>query len=354
MQASCPRRRKSSRDLKRILRIDRRSRVVAAKQAHALTAEDVDGGNDNHAAILCRKARVRRASPAEPPPARSRANAGLQLERTKSRSGKARPPRQRQRFLSVICELEWDGDVLGFPQRFDDRLQCVLVLARHPQLVALDSNLDLGAHGLDALAKVLRQLVSDPRVEHHLELSAALPNGLRLARLEELWRKLAAGALLAQHLERSLGPVLAGRLDDNLRVLVVENGLRVLEVVAGGDLSARLVESVGQFGCFELGNDVEGELGHLADEVVDLGDLEEPGHHGQYRQRDADQRSYGKQRSDACGRLIKMLRGRFVVWVGPEVEVVYVLPARALDKLIEHRLARGGHRLGLKDGDRLL
>src|ERR1700682_6612561 len=92
--------------------------------------------------------------------------------------------------LPVVGELQGDRDVLRFAHGLDHELKRVLVLAGHTQLVALDSYLPLGGRVLNPLAEVFRNLVGDSRVELDLDLAATLPDGLGVARFEELGREL--------------------------------------------------------------------------------------------------------------------------------------------------------------------
>ena len=88
--------------LARVVRVDLRVLEVAAHQPHATPAEDIDGGNDQHSAQY----------------------------------GLGETPE-----LSIVGELQGHWDVLGFAQRLDHKLKCVLVLADDTQLVALDADL---------------------------------------------------------------------------------------------------------------------------------------------------------------------------------------------------------------------
>src|SRR6202040_2262702 len=104
------------------------------------------------------------------------------------------PPRSEA--LPVVGELKRNRDVFRFSQRFDYELECVLVLADDPKLVALDAHLDLRRHSLDALSQVARDVVGDPRIQLNLDLAATLSDRFRIAGLEELGRELPACALL--------------------------------------------------------------------------------------------------------------------------------------------------------------
>ena len=108
----------------------------------------------------------------------------------------------------------------------------------------------------------LRDVVGDAGVQANLDLAASLADRLRVVGLEQLGRQLAAGGLLAQHLQCSPGSVLARRLNDDEVLAKVIEGRSVLEVEAGPHLPASLVERVGQLGGVELGDHVEGVLGH--------------------------------------------------------------------------------------------
>src|SRR5258708_37814275 len=165
-------------------------------------------------------------------------------------------------LLAVVRELQRDCDVLRVAQRLDHELKRVLVLADDAQLVALNPHLDLRRGVLNSLSQVARDVIRDAGVEPDLDLAAAFANTPGVARLEQLWRKLAACSLLAKHLEGGLGSVLAGGLDENGLAGVVVDRRRVFEVEAGADFAAGLVEGIGQLGGVELRDDVEGELRH--------------------------------------------------------------------------------------------
>src|SRR2546428_8830993 len=127
--------------------------------------------------------------------------------------------------LAVVRELERDRDVLSVAQRLDHHLERVFVLAHDAQLVALDPDLQLVGNVLDPLAQIARELVVDARVEADVDLAATLAHRFRIARLEELRRKLPARGLLTQHLECSPGAVLARRLDlDQICLMVIARG----------------------------------------------------------------------------------------------------------------------------------
>src|SRR2546430_1710322 len=164
--------------------------------------------------------------------------------------------------LAVVRELERDRDVLCVAQLLDHELERVLVLAHDAELVALDPDLQLAGNVLDPLAQIARELVVDARVKADVDLAATLADRLRIARLEELRRKLPARRFLAQHLECSLGAVFARRLDLDHVALMVVARRGVFEVEAGRDLPAGLIDSVRQLRGVELGNDVEGVLSH--------------------------------------------------------------------------------------------
>src|SRR5690349_20667984 len=79
-----------------------------------------------------------------------------------------------RRPLPVVRELQRDRDVVGLAERLDHQLQGVLVLADHPELVALDAHLHLRAHVLDPLAQVAGDVLCDAGVELNLDLAATL------------------------------------------------------------------------------------------------------------------------------------------------------------------------------------
>src|SRR5205807_932707 len=99
-------------------------------------------------------------------------------------------------------------------------------------------------------------------VQLHLDLPPSLADGPGLRGLEQLRRQAAPGRLLYQHLDGGPSAILRGGLDEDEVALALDRGVRALEVEAGRDLSAGLVEGVGQLRPLELGDDVERELRH--------------------------------------------------------------------------------------------
>src|SRR5260370_28459849 len=102
--------------------------------------------------------------------------------------------------LPVVCELKGHRDVLRLAEILDHELQRVLVLADDAQLITLDPHLDFGRDVLDALPKVAGQLIGDACVQLDLDLAAALPHRLGVARLEHSGRPLSPGGFLPQNL----------------------------------------------------------------------------------------------------------------------------------------------------------
>src|SRR5674536_278531 len=88
--------------------------------------------------------------------------------------------------LAVVGELQGDVEV-GFAKHGDHRLQVVLLLGAHPQLVSLDLGLHaLGPLSPDHLGDLLGVLIRDALVDRHLdpELLAGLAWVGRLDSLE--------------------------------------------------------------------------------------------------------------------------------------------------------------------------
>src|SRR5688500_2571499 len=115
---------------------------------------------------------------------------------------------------AVVDELERDAEV-GLLEHRDDRLQVVLLLGRHAQLVALD----LGLHALrglvtDALADRLGLLLVDALDDAALD-PVRLARGPGLAGIERLERDPALDQLLLEHVQGRLRALLGLRRDDD-------------------------------------------------------------------------------------------------------------------------------------------
>src|SRR5438067_729890 len=162
--------------------------------------------------------------------------------------------------LSVVAELQRDGDVFCLAQHLDHSLKLVLAAAGDPQLVALDARLDFVADAPDPLLHVLGQGVVDSRIQLDLDLTPAPPDRLWLARLEELGRKPRAAALCDQDLAQRPGAVLGRGFGHDHAAAVLQARLGALEVEPGAGLATGLVERVRQLGVVVLGDDVEAEL----------------------------------------------------------------------------------------------
>src|SRR5450759_472867 len=150
MDSLCPGGGEAGSHVNRVIRVDRRIRIVSAQQPYAAAAKNVDRGDDEHYVYGAPPASLRRAS-------------------------------------AVVGELQRDRDVLRFAQRLDHELQGVFVLAHHAQLVALDPHLDLRCRVLDLLSEVASDVVGDARIQLDLDLATTLAHRLRLPGLEQLW-----------------------------------------------------------------------------------------------------------------------------------------------------------------------
>src|SRR5699024_8208996 len=122
----------------------------------------------------------------------------ISYQRTGTSSPPTRPGAAPARSAEVD-ELQRDPEVLALEQG-DGGLQIVALLARDPQLVALDLRLDpLGARVAHGLGDLLRVLRADPLDQGAGDL-VLLAGLARLARVEGLQRDLTPGQLLLEHL----------------------------------------------------------------------------------------------------------------------------------------------------------
>src|SRR5947207_1425187 len=163
----------------------------------------------------------------------------------------------RRGSLTEVGELHRDAEV-ALANRLQRRLQVVPLLARHPDLVALDRDLDLQLqilHELHDLAALLRR-------DALLELDGLLrrPRRPRLdvAPLERLQRHLPPSELLAQDFGEGAHLVIVGGEEMDRRVLAAQLRLLALEVEPLRDLAQRLLDRVVDLLQVDAAYDVEG------------------------------------------------------------------------------------------------
>src|SRR3954470_18984884 len=121
------------------------------------------------------------------------------------------PPR-RPRALPVVRELQRNVEV-GLLEEADYRLQVVLLLRAHPQLVALDLSLHaLGSLVPDALRDRASLVALDALLDRRRD-PVRLAGRLRVAGVQRLERDPALDQLLLEDLERGLHPLLAVGLE---------------------------------------------------------------------------------------------------------------------------------------------
>src|SRR4051812_24654197 len=164
---------------------------------------------------------------------------------------------------SVVGELHGEVVVLAAHERLDG-LEVVALLARHPQLVALDLGLDtLGALVADQLGDLLGVLGGDPLLERDRDLRL-LARRARLTGIEDLEALLTLDQLVLEHVEHRVGAVVRRGADlDGVLALPLDGGAGALEVETGGDLSSCLTERVVDLLAVDLADDVERAVGHL-------------------------------------------------------------------------------------------
>ena len=127
-----------------------------------------------------------------------------------------------------------------------------------PDLIALGLGLHaLQAEILDDLVDLLGVVGRDAGVESGC-LAQRSPRGLfDLSVGDGLERHLPADELLLQDLDECTTAVLGRRVEEDLVPLQLDGRAGVLEVEAGGDLPARLVDRVAHFLQVDLGGDIE-------------------------------------------------------------------------------------------------
>lgn len=155
--------------------------------------------------------------------------------------------------------MERDAEVVGLEED-DDLLQVIALLATDANTVALNGDLQFAAGVLDLLHDGLGLLLIDP-----LEQFDGLPHPLAAGRLHLAVVEVAEGnapldELALEDVDRGLNLLGCRGVDDErlLLLLVLDDGVGVLEVVAGLNLAACLVDGVGDLLEVEFGDGVEG------------------------------------------------------------------------------------------------
>src|SRR5262245_3672930 len=142
-----------------------------------------------------------------------------------------------------VRELQRDAEVVP-AQQLDHGLQIILLLTRHPHLIALDGDLHLELGVLDQLHDLTRLVGGDALLQVDLLLGAARRAGLDRPGLYGLQRDLTALQLLAHDVaHRPHFVVVRGQQVDDV-VLAPHLRLDVAEVEALRDLAQGLVDGV--------------------------------------------------------------------------------------------------------------
>src|SRR6266498_1080705 len=169
---------------------------------------------------------------------------------TLSTSSQRRNRQPGQRFLQpglrwspVVGELQREALVVLLEQG-DRLLEVVLVLAGHPELVALDLGLDLEAGLAHGLGERLGLLLWDPLDERALDPVGAAARGPGLAGLQRLQRDRPAHELLLEDLQGGQRALVGLRDDRHGLARPVDRRPRVLEVEPLGQLLLGLVHRV--------------------------------------------------------------------------------------------------------------
>ena len=173
-----------------------------------------------------------------------------------------RPVRAPSGASAVVREPQRRGMVLLGDHRLDG-LQVVLRLPRDTHPVAHVRRRDLALRRLHVLHDRLREVRGHRRHQRHVDAGAATAHVTRVGDVQRLQRHLALHALVAQHLERRLRPVLRHRLELDAGLAgPLDDRIRVLEVEPGRDLTRRLVDRVVDLLPVEPSLDVEARLRH--------------------------------------------------------------------------------------------
>src|SRR3954447_11853377 len=177
--------------------------------------------------------------------------------------GADRPPGWAGCRSAVVGELHREVVVLAAHERLHG-LEVVALLARDPELVALDLRLHaLGALVADQLGDLLCVLGGDALLERDRDLRL-LARLAGLGGVEDLQALLALDQLVLEHVEHGAGAVVGRGGDlDGVLALPLDGGAGALEVEARGDLASGLAERVVDLLPVDLADDVERAVGHL-------------------------------------------------------------------------------------------
>src|SRR6266508_901479 len=179
--------------------------------------------------------------------------------------GGARTSRDRRASVlsPVVRKLERQALVVLLDEGHG-LLEGVLALARYPQLIALDLSLDLEAGLADGLRHRFGLVLWDALHQGALDAVGAAAGGLGVIRVQRLERHRAAHQLLLEDVQGGERP-LVGLGDDHHRLArPVDRGPGVLEVEALGQLFLGLVQRVVDLLPVDMGDHVEGGIGHVA------------------------------------------------------------------------------------------
>src|SRR5215472_1080299 len=171
------------------------------------------------------------------------------------------------RRLAVIDELQGQVELLALEQA-DDLLKVILLLGRDAKLVTLHLSPDaLRTLVPDDLRDLPGVVLRDAFLEPHRE-AVLLARGLGLARIEDLERHRALDELVLEHVQHSVGALLAIRPDvDGMIPGPDDRRPHAAEIEACPDLLRGLVQGVVDFLVVDLRHYVERGFGCHASQV---------------------------------------------------------------------------------------
>src|SRR5262249_25805489 len=164
--------------------------------------------------------------------------------------------------------LPGDPEV-GLTDELHRGLQVVTLLPRHPQLVALDRDLDLELRPLHDLDDLARLVGGNALLQLDPLLGRAHRPGLDRTFLQRLERHLPLGELLLQYLAQGPDLEVVGRAQQQRLLFALDGRVGALEVEALPDLAQGLVDGVVDLLEVDLADDVEGRHAALPTRRVD-------------------------------------------------------------------------------------
>src|SRR5262245_51944246 len=165
---------------------------------------------------------------------------------------------------AAIVEGERDAEVL-LADELHHRLQIVAALAGHTHLILVDRGLHSDLAVLHQAHDLFGLLHGNALLQPDLLPARAARRGLDVAVGESLQRDTALVKLALQDIRDCLELHVIGRKQDDVGLVEGDLVLRPLEVVTRLDLTARLIERVGDLLHVDLAHDVERVLGSHGD-----------------------------------------------------------------------------------------